>query len=70
MIEGWTKEKPTKPGLYWYWESEISNPYIIEVDDQFKVITTYSVFVLGLYGGYWLGPLETPGKPSNDPSAR
>jgi hypothetical protein len=36
MIEGWTEEKPTKPGLYWYWESEISNPYIVEVGDAFE----------------------------------
>jgi hypothetical protein len=70
MVEddyGWTDEEPTKPGLYWYWQNKISHPYIVEIDNQFKVVTTYSVTGLESYDGYWLGPLETSGKLSNNP---
>lgn len=63
MITEWTKEKPTKPGLYWYWKTGITNPYIVEIDDQFRVVTTYGVTDLEFSDGYWFGPLETPGKP-------
>lgn len=63
MIMEWTQKKPTKPGLYWYWETGIINPYIVEIDNQFRVVSMYGAPYLDSSDGYWLGPLETPKKP-------
>lgn len=60
----WTKEKPEKPGWYWWRFDRVYGPRIVCVEDD-----TYKLVVYGIkeycewvkfVHGEWAGPIEEP----------
>jgi len=68
----WTKLKPTEPGYYWYFslipEMEYRDPEIVQVADWNGDLYVRHIWDdedgdLGVYSGYWMGPLNKPDHP-------
>ena len=60
---GWTSEKPSKEGVYWFRWTENSNPLILSVakdDCDWRVLemgNQYDGALAGYSGGEFLGPI-------------
>ena len=60
---GWTREKPSKEGVYWFRWTENSNPLILSVakdDCDWRVLemgNQYDGALAGYSGGEFLGPI-------------
>ena len=60
---GWTREKPSKEGVYWFRWTENSNPLILSVakdDCAWRVLemgNQYDGALAGYSDGEWLGPI-------------
>ena len=60
----WSRDKPPKPGWYWYRRDEAQSPVLMRVEGSGKKTTAVSpdgrwesVFNMA---GEWSGPLEPP----------
>jgi hypothetical protein len=65
----WTKQRPTKPGYYWWRiDAETPEPQIVEISTKevlepgcWQVRFRHSENILGLVHGEWQGPLKPRG---------
>jgi len=60
--KSWAKEKPTKPGWYWYFDDEEFPPEILKINEDLMVVNVDITVPMEEYPGAWLGPLELPEK--------
>jgi len=59
--EGWTPDKPTAPGFYWWRQHDrVKHPYIVEVDSELNVWFhgREDESMVEYLTGEWQGPLE------------
>lgn len=55
-MTAWTRQKPTKPGWYWYRQNGAVG--VVEVHDNGSVGPDYED--IRWWDGEWAGPLEVP----------
>jgi YHS domain-containing protein len=65
----WTKEKPTIPGMYYYWNSEMKKEefLVVQIFGNPLTVTTltqnrniYFTTLINQLDGEWIGPLPRP----------
>lgn len=56
----WTTDKPTKPGFYWFRETNGEERYMVKVYNDGTMWRSHYIEEEKMTEGQWAGPLEPP----------